>query len=438
MFESSKNKLFQRFLMEDLKKYIDRREIFAIKGPRQSGKTTILKMLRDFLIEEKAVNPDNIIFITFEDREILEKFSEDAKRYIQSFILDASKKYYFLIDEFQYLNDGGQKLKLLYDLFENTKFIVTGSSSLELKSQTGKFLVGRIFSFNLMPLSFAEFLKGLDERIFKVWEEQNKLIKNFISNGKVFARQADIFISDINKYYIEYLIWGGYPAVAASRDNETKKVVLKNIFDTYITKDIIDFLRMENSFEFARFFKILAAQIGNLTNFDHLALEMKSYHKEIKRFFAILEETYIVSLLRPYYKNLTTELKKNPKIYFFDLGIRNYAISDFSDIGTRPDMGAVAENCVLNQLKINLSDDMKINFWRTLAKAEVDFILSAGTKVVPLEVKYSAFKEPKIEKSFRSFLASYNPERAVVATKDYWGEMEQDKTLIKFIPMAYL
>jgi len=114
--------------MEDLKKWLARREIYAIKGPRQSGKTTLLKILKDYLIEKEKVNPKNIIFFTLEDRDILDKFSQDPKSFIQSFIFAPEEKYYFLIDEFQYLQQGGQRLKLLYDLFDNIKFIITGSS----------------------------------------------------------------------------------------------------------------------------------------------------------------------------------------------------------------------------------------------------------------------------------------------------------------------
>ena len=105
-----------RNLTRQLEKWLDRREIIAIKGPRQAGKTTILKILKEYLISQRKVSPKDIIYITFEDRDILEAFSKDPKVYVSSYLPKGlDKKIYFLIDEFQYLEEGGQKLKLLYD-----------------------------------------------------------------------------------------------------------------------------------------------------------------------------------------------------------------------------------------------------------------------------------------------------------------------------------
>ena len=134
-------KYFDRKILEKLKKWIDRKEVYVIKGPRQSGKTTILKILQEWLIKEKEVSPENIIFLTFEDTEILEKFSVSPIDFVKSFIGKKKGRFYFFIDEFQYLSKCGKKLKLLYDVFENIKFVVTGSSSLELTEETGKFLL---------------------------------------------------------------------------------------------------------------------------------------------------------------------------------------------------------------------------------------------------------------------------------------------------------
>ena len=122
------NKYLPRLLFDEIIKWLKRREIIAIKGPRQSGKTTLLLMIQDYLIEKERVNPKNVIFLTFEDRGILEKFSKSPKDFVSSFIKgQKNERFYFLIDEFHYLEEGGQKLKLLYDIFPNIKFIITGS-----------------------------------------------------------------------------------------------------------------------------------------------------------------------------------------------------------------------------------------------------------------------------------------------------------------------
>jgi len=113
-----------------------------------------------------------VIYITFEDREILEKFDENVKDFIKFFIKDENKKYYFLIDEAHLSKDLGKNLKFIYDTYKNIKLIITGSSSMEIISSTAKFLVGRIFSFELYPLDFYEFVKAKDESLFRIYKEK--------------------------------------------------------------------------------------------------------------------------------------------------------------------------------------------------------------------------------------------------------------------------
>jgi uncharacterized protein len=139
--------------------------------------------------------------------------------------------------------------------------------------------------------------------------------------------------------------------------------------------------------------------------------------------------------LKPFHRNLVTELRKNPKVYFFDFGLRNYAIGNFSKTEMRDDCGKLAENFVLNELK---NDNFSVNFWRTTAKAEVDFVLSSVKEIIPLEVKFEKMKKEKTTKSFHSFLNSYKPKRAVMVTRDFWGKTKFGKTNVKFVPVVYL
>lgn len=431
-------KYFSRNLMDKLKKWIDRREIYAIKGPRQSGKTTLLKMLQEYLVKEKKINPENIVFLTFEDREILEKFSLSPKDFIKSFIgKRQNERFYFFLDEFHYLVDGGQRLKLLYDLFENIKFIITGSSSLELTGKTGKFLVGRMFSFYLYQLSFAEFIKVKSKQLNNVYQERAKTLGDFITTGKSFRLEMDIFGHDFKKHFEEYAIFGGYPEVIKTEDYETRRAILKNIYETYVSRDIIELLRLNNITKFRTIVSLLASQIGSLINYNSLCTDSQSYFKEMKQYLSILEETYIISLLRPFFTNKATELKKNPKVYFIDIGLRNYALNNFNEIEFRPDGGNIIENAVFTQLRINYPE-VSIKYWRTLAKAEVDFLLEIGRKIVPIEVKYSKISEPKISRGFRNLLFHYKPEKALILTKGFCGELKVNSSLVKFVPVWYI
>jgi predicted AAA+ superfamily ATPase len=430
------NKYLPRLLFDEVIKWLKRREIIAIKGPRQSGKTTLLLMIQDYLIEKERVNPKNVIFLTFEDRGILEKFSKSPKDFVSSFIRgQKNERFYFLIDEFHYLEEGGQKLKLLYDIFPNIKFIITGSSSLEIAGKTAKFLVGRMFSFYLYQFSFEEFIKAKSDQLSYIYEERKNKVIDFILNGKDFKFTEDIFQEDFIKLFEEYAIYGGYPEFVKAEDVETKKIILKNIFETYITKDIIELLRINNLHKFRNLFILLANQIGNLINYNSLSSDVQSYFREVKHFISILEETFVIFLLRPYFSNKITELKKNPKVYFVDIGLRNYAINNFNELDLRGDIGQIVENICLFQLRVRYSD-FPIKYWRTLSKAEVDFILELGNEIIPIEVKYSV--EPKISRSLRNFISEYKPKKVLVITKGFSGEEKINSSLVKFIPAWYL
>jgi len=152
---------------------------------------------------------------------------------------------------------------------------------------------------------------------------------------------------------------------------------------------------------------------------------------------SILSETYIISLIQPFYRNPITELRKVPKVYFFDLGLRNYIVDNFNPLEKRTDSGALVENLVFLSLK-NRFPEAAINYWRTIAKAEVDFVLRIRDDTVPIEVKYQGFKEPKVSRSLLNFIKSYETERAVVVTRDFWSKTKINDTTILFTPAYYL
>ena len=426
-----KKSIFPRDIQGNLLKWIDRREAYAIKGPRQSGKTTLLRILENSLTQRGR----NTVFLNFEDPDILEAFEANPKGYVRSF-LTKEGNYCFLMDEYHYVREPGKKLKLLYDTFENIKFIVTGSSSLELSGAMAKFLVGRVFFFELFPFSFHEFLVAKEPRLAKIYEEQNKKVKEFLQSGKAEV-EKDIFIKEFAPFFNQYIIFGGYPAVIKAEDFETKRMILKNIYDTYISKDVVEFLKITDALKYRHVVRALAILIGNLVNYNEICSTCQTYYKELKRIISILSETYIINLIQPFHRNPITELKKIPKVYFFDLGLRNYIIDNFNTLEKRTDSGALIENFVFLTLKNNYLE-ITINYWRTIAKAEVDFVLRIEDEIIPVEVKHQSFKEPKISRSLRNFIKSYNIKRTLVVTKDFWGETKIDDTNFLFVPVFYL
>jgi predicted AAA+ superfamily ATPase len=425
------NEAYPRDILTNLNKWLNRREAYAIKGPRQSGKTTLLKLLQNELSGE------NVVFLNFEDPDVLEAFETNPKEYIKSYIT-SPEIHYFLMDEYHYVKDCGKKLKLIYDTFENAKFIVTGSSSLELCGAMAKFLVGRVFFFELFPFSFHEFLTTKNPRLANIYQEKNSQIKEFLLKNTIPQMETrDIFHNEFLPLLNEFLIFGGYPAVIKAQDLETKKIILKNIYDTYVSKDVIEFLKFSDPSKYRCIVRTLAALTGKLLNYNELGNMCQSYFKETKHTLSILQETYITQLIQPFHRNPITELKKNPKVYFYDLGLRNHILNNFSPVERRTDAGAIIENHSFLCLK-NSFPDSDLNYWRTTAKAEVDFILNLDMEIIPIEAKYQTFKRPKISRSLRSFIKTYKPQKALIITRDYWQTEKIESTTIMFAPAHYV
>ncbi len=412
-----------RQLEEKINPFLKRKEVIAIIGPRQSGKTTFIKFIEAKLKRSQR----RVKFITFEKRADLELFQEN----IEDFKDLVSQYHYVIIDEFQYAEEGGKNLKYLYDTTK-TKFIISGSSSFELTFQTGKYMVGRMLDFKLWPFSFREFLSFRDKELYNLLARRIKpaSILNFdVKNG--FGAQINARLAEALE---KYIIYGGYPAVFLSKSDEERKKILEGIMEKYLLKDIKGLLNLVTDDELIKLSKFLASQIGQLIKYEELSNAARLSYKELLKHLNILEKTFIVKLLKPYFINKRTELIKNPKNYFIDLGIRNFLLSDFRCSAARNDLGLIMENYALNLLQsIEVAPDIK--YWRTKSKAEVDFIIENEQNVYPIEVKYVSRKI--IGKSLYSFIDKFHPRNCIVLTKDYLGEETVGSAKIKFIPLTY-
>lgn len=441
------NNYIRRKLQSEIEKWINRPEILAIRGPRQSGKTTLLEHLKLFLTNENKIVPENIIYLSFEDKSKLANFSKDPAAYIESFLKRDSKvinndlkreKYYFLLDEFQYVKDGGSKLKLLYDNYKNIKFLITGSSSLELTSKTIKYLVGRVFLFDLYQFDFEEYLNTREYNILNYYREKSKLIHDFLYAGREVEDKnyGVIFESELEKYFEEFCIYGGYPEVAISDNAEEKRTILENIFNTYIGKDIVDLLRLKDDLAVKNIILLCANQIGNVLEYSSLMSDSGTYFKKLKNYLAILEETYIICRLKPFFTNITSEVKKNPKVFFIDNGLRNSVVNNFNPLNARADSGSLVENTVFSMLLKNKFSNMR--YWRTISKAEVDFVFQFEGQIYPVEVKYSKMKSPLFGRSFINFVKKYKPKRGLILTKNFWALEKIENTQVLFAPAWFL
>jgi predicted AAA+ superfamily ATPase len=375
-------------------------EIIAILGPRQSGKTTLVRHVFETL--------ENALFLSFEDRKTLELFVEDEKTFAELYI---KNNRYLFIDEFQYAKDGGQKLKYIYDHYPGTKILISGSSAPGLTIHGIKYLVGRIFVFNLFPLSFEEFLRYKDDALFGIYIEKREAINAHIfKNGKLPDMSAAL-IEMLNKVYDEYLVYGGYPRVAIAKDDEEKKTVLKNIYSTYFLREIKDILGLTTDFKLSKLIKALSLQPGGLVSYNSLSEVSGFDYKDLMTHLNILEKTFICKRVTPFYTNKRTEIIKLPKIYFFDSGLRNTIIDDFRPYELRQDVGQLNETFIFSQLTYAGGE---VKFWRSKAKAEVDFILDKEG-LVAIESKSGGRSETRSVKSFKE---KYKPNKTVILCKE--------------------
>lgn len=362
-------------------KYLNNEEILLFTGARQAGKTTVLKQLRDRL--EKS--DSRTYFFNLEDPEYRDLLNKSPKNLLKIISLDKEKIYVF-IDEVQYLNDPTNFLKYIFDEYKHRiKLCVSGSSAFYLDKKFKDSLVGRKRIFNVRTLSFAEFLHFKNEsRLENIFKRPNL--------GLIDKEKLSLL-------YREYIIYGGYPRVVLASVEE-KEEVLREIAYSYIKKDIFE-AGLRHDENFYMLLKILASQVGGLVNSSELASTLRISKISVDNYLYISQKSFHLCLVKPFYKNLRKELTKMPKVYFYDLGLRNFFSGGFENFETRGDKGQVLENAVFRQL-IERFDEDSIRFWRTIQKNEIDFIVDAN-KAFEVKINPEKFKEG----SYKIFLENY-------------------------------
>jgi len=362
-------------------RHLEADEILLFIGARQSGKTTILKQIRDHLERQNDV----CYFINLEDPEYLEILNKSPKNIFKIFSLDLAQRSYIFIDEVQYLANPSNFLKYLYDEYKGKiKILASGSSSFYIDKKFKDSLAGRKRIFDVWTLSFREFLR---------FENEKELAKKDFKVISLSEREKILL------YYNKYLLYGGYPRVVLSPIAE-KRDVLREIAYSYVKKDIFE-ANIKQEETFLKLLKIFASQVGNLINTSELANTLGVSKTAIDNYLYVMQKSFHVCLIKPFFKNVRKELTKMPKVYFYDLGLRNFLIDDFKPFETRNDKGRLLENAVFRQLLEKRGRD-EIRFWRTVQKNEVDFVV--GDKSA-FEVKTDPKKFK--EKANRLFLESY-------------------------------
>ncbi len=351
------------------------KEFCIITGPRQSGKTVLLSQIAEYLKNsgEKVLN------ITLEDPLILKRLNEHPEKVFDYIIPDHSKRQFLLIDEIQYLNNPANFLKLLYDLHQPwLKIVATGSSAFYIDKKFDDSLAGRKHLFELFTLGFDEFLE------FKTGNRELTSELEQIRNRKEYA---SLRFNEIENYFMEYITYGGYPAVVLAPDREKKITMLKEILNSYVKRDITE-SGINETEKFYHLMLLLSHQTGRLVNMNELANTLRLSITAVVNYLYALRKCYHIQFIRPFYMNLRKELTKMPKVYFNDLGIRNVLMNLFSQVDQRIDRGELTENYAYIRLRDSRAYDSMF-YWRTSDGHEVDFIIRDSlTSGEAFEIKY--------------------------------------------------
>ena len=377
-------KLFKRDIADEIARYLTTDDIIVIHGARQVGKTSILLYFQNQLIEQS----EQTLYIDLEDSRfvaMLDRGVDEFLNYLRGEGFDlqaydqAGKKLYVFLDEIQYLAEPSSFMKLIADHHQYLKLIVSGSSSFEIKSKFKVSLVGRTVNFEIYPLSFREMLtfKGI----------------TFVPG----IPQTEIKTDQLQALYLEFVLYGGYPKIVLTPELDRKEKYLQQIIDTYIRKDIRDLAEIKDVNRFNHLLEVLASQSGNMLNITELSNTCDLARQTIERYLFLLEQTYILRLVRPFSRNLRTEIIKTPKVFFYDTGLMQmlWLKRLQSEL-----LGSVFETSLFSELvKQTRVDD--VTYWRTTDKKEIDFVLKGPDRPLPVEVKkHFPRMIPSVFKSF--------------------------------------
>ncbi len=409
----------KRTVLEDIRKDLKREEIAFLIGPRQAGKTTIMKIIQG----ELDAAGEKTVFLSLD-------FDSDKKHFasqqslLKKIELEIGKSPGFVfIDEIQRRENAGIFLKGLQDIGLPYKLIVSGSGSVDLKAKVKESMVGRKRIYEVYPLSFGEFVNHRTEYRYEQRESEFLTIEE--------DRGSELLT--------EYLSYGGYPRVVLEDERREKLRVIDEIYQGYILRDISYLLKTDKIDTYGLLMKTLADQTGKLINYAELSATLGIALATIKNYCWYAEETYILKRITPFFRNLRSEISKAPTVYFSDTGFRNYALGVFGGVQRNDDMGFAFQNIVYLLLREKLRwSGAEIHYWRNTAKTEIDFVVEIGEKIIPIEVKYKAMTRPLVPRSFDRFIEKYRPPYCQVINRTLRTTVKLRDTEVRFLTVGDL
>ena len=351
--------MIQRVLKKQIKDQMFTGKAIILLGSRQTGKTSLLE---DVFPSEKGV-----LWLSGDDVDVQSMMETMTAQRMRTLLGDRK---IVVIDEAQRIKDIGLRMKVVTDQMKDVQLIATGSSAFELANRLNEPLTGRKWEYQLYPLSFGEMVAH----------------HGLLTEKRLLSHR---------------LVYGYYPEVVTSVGKE--RDVLKMLSDSYMYKDVLALGSIKKSDKLQTLLQAIAFQVGDQVSYSELASTVGIDVKTVESYIDVLEKCYIIFRLPSLSRNLRNELKNNRKIYFYDNGIRNALISNFSPIELRTDSGALWENFAISErIKFTSYSHLWCNryFWRTHEQKEIDYVEDRDGQLSAFEFKYSPKKKVVIPKHF--------------------------------------
>lgn len=353
--------MIERQIADIISKKLFEGKAILIMGPRQVGKTTILRQMF-------GTRQDSI-WLNGDESDIQSLFENITSTRLNA--LFAEKKI-VIIDEAQRIENIGLKLKLITDQLNHIQLIATGSSSFDLSNKINEPLTGRKWEYKMLPLSFSEMVKH----------------HGLIEEKRMLAHR---------------LVYGYYPEIVVNQGQE--KELLKQLTDSYLYKDILILESIKKSDRILKLLQALAFQIGSQVSDSELGQLCGLDNKTVNKYLDLLEKSFVIFHLGSFSRNLRNELKFSKKYYFYDNGIRNALIANFNQPELRTDIGALWENFMVSERQKYLIYNVKwVNswFWRTKEQKEIDYIEEEDGRISAFEFKWNPDQKVKQPGSYKT------------------------------------